>query len=91
VSGHELQPMKQRLPPRLEAGERFRLHADCGDPRLYEVLAVSDGGATVRCTIRTHEAFQTADGTDVAFDKPGRRFRIAAHASVIRVRKIGGL
>ena len=60
----------------LRVGDRFRMHPDTGDERVYEVLRDTPGGLTVRATSTTPTEFETADGDEVAFDKPGRRFTI---------------
>jgi hypothetical protein len=62
------------------------MHPDCGDrDREYIVLDSSVSAATVQCTTRTRASFETADGEEVTFERPGRPFRISARASVVRL------
>lgn len=76
--------MTRRPRPRyLKVGQKFRMHPDCGDTRLHEVVRVTPGAATVRCIEKSRVDFDTADGEAVGFDKPGRRFQIAPTAFVI--------
>lgn len=61
----------------LELGDRYRLHPDCGDTRTYEVTRVAPGSLTVRTTShQQHVGFETRDGTEVDFERVGRRFQI---------------
>jgi hypothetical protein len=60
----------------LHEGDRFRMHPDTGDRRLYECVRVTPGSAIVRCIDKTETTFETADGEDVTFARPGRRFTI---------------
>jgi hypothetical protein len=62
------------------------MHPDCLDrDREYIVLEVSECAATVKCTTRTRASFETAEGEEVTFERPGRPFRISARASVVRL------
>ena len=61
----------------LELGDKYRLPPDCKDPRTYEVLRVGPGSLTVRAVShQEHVGFQTHEGAEVDFDRPGKRHQI---------------
>jgi hypothetical protein len=61
------------------------MHPDTKDRRVYECLGVNDCGATVRATKSDVTEFTTHTVEAVAFEAPGRAFRIARNPLGIEV------
>lgn len=80
----------KRRSEHLELGDQYRLHPDCGDPRTYEVMRVGPSSLSVRATAgsdREHVEFETYEGKQVDFARPGRRFQICRRPlGIIRCR-----
>jgi hypothetical protein len=65
---------------RLEVGEFVVIGS-----RIYHVLRVGTGSATVEPVDQRHATFETADGMAVAFDAPAGRMTISPTSEVQRV------
>lgn len=80
---------RARVSPALEPGQRFTMHRDCCVSqaeleRVYEVVRVNQGSATVKALNARHVEVRDKHGAVAAsWDAPGRVFTISAHASVV--------
>lgn len=82
---------QHRAHPALELGQRFTMHRDCCESqteleRVYEVVRVNQGSATVKALNARHVEVKGSDGEiKAAWDAPSKGITISVHASVVLV------
>jgi len=72
---------------RLRAGDRFRLHPDCGTCGEFIVVRVTPCSAIVRPLARRHVEVVKAGEVVASFEAPGKAFGISPTASVILLKE----